>query len=941
MSKRFFLIFLLIALIPGLALAQSGTVTGKATTKSGEPLPAANVMIVGTTMGAATDADGVYTIENVPVGVVKVKISTLGYEQAVRSVEVVEGQTATVNFSLSEVVMEGVEISVLADRAKPRETPVAYTNVTKEEMELRLGSRDIPLVLDTTPSVYATDNGGGAGDARVNVRGFNQRNVAIMINGVPVNDMENGWVYWSNWDGVGDATSSIQVQRGLSAVNLATPSIGGTMNIITDPTAQRAGFKFKQEIGSDGFLKETLVAHTGILNDKFAFSGSVVRKTGDGFMQKTWTDAWAYYFGASFKMNKNHRFEFYALGAPQRHGQNSYKQNIAVYDTDFAKDLDDYDEAAFTAPLNPYNDYYAETDEHFDDARRYNENWGPVSSSYSGQQYWNGSTHDRYDEEFINERENYFHKPLVNFNWYATLSDLVSLYSTIYYSGGKGGGSGTYGSLAWDYTKPSRTVDFDATIERNIANATGSRGILRNSVNNQWTIGAISKARFTWNENMKSTFGVDWRTAEIEHFREVRDLLGGEYFYFDGNPFDSEADYQKGLGGKIDYNNTNTVDWFGFFGQTEYAKDQLSGYAMAGWSTIKYSFTDHFATAATLANGDPDLSSGELEVESDNISGYQIKGGASYKVIDLPGSDEMFNALDVYMNLGYVSKVPIFDHVIDDGTGTLADDPQNEKFTAIEGGINMNGMGGKLATKMSLYYTKWTDRTNTRVVVNEDLTEGIVFIEGMAQTHTGVEIEAAYQPIDKLRFDAMLSLGNWKYTDDVTGRYRDYSNDNPDVEQTYYVKDLKVGDAPQTQFAFTTSVYPVPKSQLQLVAKYFANNYADFNPFSRTAASEAEADREESWKAPSYMVLDLHANYEIPVNWRGVGLSLFAHVYNVLDEIYIQDAVDNSAYNSYRLDYDGDGRLETSEIVNPHSADAAEVFLGLPTRFNAGLTISY
>ena len=57
-----------------------------------------------------------------------------------------------------------------------------------------------------------------------------------MINGVPQNDMENGWVYWSNWDGVGDATSSIQMQRGLSKVNLATPSIGGTMNIITDPT---------------------------------------------------------------------------------------------------------------------------------------------------------------------------------------------------------------------------------------------------------------------------------------------------------------------------------------------------------------------------------------------------------------------------------------------------------------------------------------------------------------------------------------------------------------------------------------------------------------------------------------------------------------------------------------------------------------------------------
>ena len=52
-------------------------------------------------------------------------------------------------------------------------------------MELRLGSQDVPLALNTVPNVYATNQGGGAGDARINVRGFNQRNVAIMLNGIP------------------------------------------------------------------------------------------------------------------------------------------------------------------------------------------------------------------------------------------------------------------------------------------------------------------------------------------------------------------------------------------------------------------------------------------------------------------------------------------------------------------------------------------------------------------------------------------------------------------------------------------------------------------------------------------------------------------------------------------------------------------------------------
>jgi len=106
------------------------------------------------------------------------------------------------------------QIVVLADRAKERETPVASSKVSKEQIKNQLGSQDIPLVLNTTPSVYSTVQGGGAGDARINVRGFDQRHMGIMINGIPINDMENGWVYWSNWDGLGDITSSIQMQRG-------------------------------------------------------------------------------------------------------------------------------------------------------------------------------------------------------------------------------------------------------------------------------------------------------------------------------------------------------------------------------------------------------------------------------------------------------------------------------------------------------------------------------------------------------------------------------------------------------------------------------------------------------------------------------------------------------------------------------------------------------
>ena len=248
-----FMLVLGMLLLPGLLLAK-GDVKGKIVdAENNQALPGASVVVVGTSWGSAANSQGEYVIRNLPNGTYSVEANFIGYAPVRQEITVSNGDVSA-DFSLKVSVILGDELYVVSSRAKERETPVAFSNISKTEMEATLGSQDIPMALNVTPSVYATMQGGGAGDARVNVRGFDQRNVAIMINGVPVNDMENGWVYWSNWDGVGDATSSIQVQRGLSAVNLAVPSIGGTMNGLTDPTSLGRGDKLQQVLGNEGFL---------------------------------------------------------------------------------------------------------------------------------------------------------------------------------------------------------------------------------------------------------------------------------------------------------------------------------------------------------------------------------------------------------------------------------------------------------------------------------------------------------------------------------------------------------------------------------------------------------------------------------------------------------------------------------------------------------------
>ncbi len=902
-----------------------GTLKGKvkdAATNVG--LYGASIMVEGTAIGTATDENGDFSFD-LDAGKKKIIISYVGYEKQEMEVTIKNGRetsTGTIRIEPMAIGMAGIRI--VSDRARDRETPVAMSNIEKKEIVDRLGSRDIPLILNSTPSIYATPGGGGAGDARINVRGFNQRNVAIMINGVPVNDMENGWVYWSNWDGISDATSSIQVQRGLSAVNLATPSIGGTMNVITSPAEMKSGVSGRFEVGSGNFMKSTITGHTGLIGGKFAMSASVVRKVGNGIVDGTWTDAWAYYLGASYNINKNHRLEVYAMGAPQRHGQNLYMQNIATYDQEYAKSIQGYDTLAFG--------------KFKEQGRLYNQNWAPVKATYEGKQAFNGKTdRNRHSDLFLNERENYYHKPLANLNWYAQWNDKVSQFTTVYYSGGQGGGTGTYGALyrrdangvlggkdyKFYYGPSPWSWDFNQTILANSGQMDSvfidkeyfalkngqSVGILRNSINNQWTIGAISKVKIEWSDVFRTTIGVDWRTAEIQHYREVRDLLGGLYYIDNADEFN--PDKKAFIGDKIAYNFTNTVDWIGGFLQGEYHTELITAYATVGVSNIKYKHTNHFVKSK-------EDTTKKLELNPDAIMGYQVKGGISYRAS---------NIITVFGNAGYVSKVPIFDAVVNDRTNQLIKDPTNEEFISAELGLNFRSTDEKFNANVNLYHTNWNNRVVT--VTDYELfsdNEGLFLISDLDAVHQGIELDFAVQPNKWFRIDAAGSIGNWKNTNDAQVNWSSYDDTVQDSTFKVFTKDLKTGDAPQTQFAISGTVFPLKGLYLTLSMRHYADMYADWNVASRVD----QDDRAQSWKTPSYNVFDLHVGYTLPTspNYR---IELFAHIFNLFNTLYIQDAVDNSQYNAFMGDNNN----------NTHSAAAAEVYLGLPRWFNTGIQISF
>ena len=672
------------------------------------------------------------------------------------------------------------------------------------------------------------------------------------------------------------------------------------MNIITDPTTQKSGINYKDEIGSGFFHKRTLFANTGLIDDKFALTIGGVRKTGEGVVDGAWTDAWAYYLGAAYQLNKKNRLELYATGAPQKHGQRRWRLNAANFSHKLAKDLG-YSSAALNDPL------FAEQ------GLLYNSNWSGVSSSYQGNQFWDGEQRQRHADGYINESENYYHKPIVNLNWYAQFSDKISLYTTAYYSGGVGGGTGTFGSLGWDYSLKQRVIDYDATIARNQANidslsdgthVMSSRGILRNSVNTQWTIGLLSKAYYQASEDLKFSLGIDWRKAQVEHYREVRDLLGGDVFFFNGNDFDSgDARYKK-IGEKIDYNFTNDINWIGGYVQSEYTKDKLTAYGTAGISMIKYNHTNHFMQ---------DTDGSEVSIETDNITGGQLKGGVSYR---------LNKNIDIYTNLGYVSKVPLLDAVINDYRSELIDNYENETFYSFEAGSNIKLLDNTMSLGGNVYYTIWNNRTLTQTDFDNTAgIEGLVVVTGLDAKHMGLELTGAYQPMNFARFDIAASVGSWENTSDANANYKPYSAGISDSAFTVYTDGIKIGDAPQTQLAASVTVFPVNGLSLQLIYRFYDNYYADWNALSRGNAN----DTEQSWQIPSYNMVDLHFSYKIPTDVADV--KIFAHVFNLFNELYVQDATDNSQYNGY------------SANGTNHSADDAEIYPGLPRTFNLGLSV--
>jgi outer membrane receptor protein involved in Fe transport len=837
--------------------------------ESNSPLPGATVVIKGTQIGTTTDFDGLFSISEASEGDTLV-ITFIGFDAA--EVVAEDGMEVVLETALNQL-SEVVVTSGVIDIAKVRETPVAVSAISVSEITLKTGNLEFPEIMNKTPGVYATKQGGGYGDSRISLRGFDQRNTSFLINGQPVNDMENGWVYWSNWQGLTDVASGIQIQRGLGASRLAVPSVGGTVSIFTKAAQKSEGGKVLQMVGNDGYIKTGVSYNTGKNEKGWASSFLLSRWQGDGYIYNTSGEGYTYFAAVGYAPEGSaHELNFSFLGAGQWHHQRDVWVSIRDYQNFGSEGID----------------------------QRWNSNGGTLNG-----------------EEF-SMRRNFYNKPLATFNWDWEISDNLKLATSLYGSAGRGGGTGPRGrnyynsetdilpfrkDLTEHYLENGRGsrdangfIDFDAVVAYNQANTEGYTGdiggyeglligsngfnddgvnraalIRRASMNSHNWVGGISNLEGQFGK-FKTSIGVDLRSYTGYHYRVVNNLMGLDGYYSTGNrnsagqiietTIEASPFKNTGLNGpKIDYYNVGKVGWQGVNTMVEYGGDKLTAVVQAGLSNQAFQRIDYFDQV------------GNPESEVQNQGGGYIKGGANYNI------DEKQN---VFFNTGFISRQPNFDAVFPNYANNINPDLQNEEITSFELGYGF--VATDFSFNINAYSTTWGNRFVTRSLSNQQGVDGSAQFKDIDVVHNGIEFEGKYRLSNATKFKGMLSIGDWRYTKDFSAELFD-DNQQSIGTGTLYLKDAKVGDAAQFTMNLGVDQRITKNISMDLDYRFVDGLYADY---SITDSEFTQPDNAGALKLPSYGLFDLGVTGRI-----GNGWTIRANINNLLDETYIAESNTN------------------------------------------------
>ncbi|WP_373822255.1 TonB-dependent receptor [Bacteroides heparinolyticus] len=890
--RRHLIHFLLVAVLSAFSAVASAQTTVKGQlvdAETGEPLVGAAVMVVGTAQGTVTDIDGYFKQDVAPNGTLLFKY--VGYKDLQKKIAQKGG---TVDLGAVQMYADAVALNdvIITSQAIARKTPVAMSTIAPSYIEERIGTADFPQILKSSPGVYVSRGGGGFGDSKVNIRGFKSENVAVLVNGAPMNDMEWGGVYWSNWAGLTDVSSNVQYQRGLGASKVSAPSVGGSINIVTKATDAKKGGFASYAVGNDGYNKVLFSVSSGLTKDGWAFTLLGGKSWGDGYVQGTEFEGYTYFASLAKRLGDNHQVSLTAFGAPQWHNQRSNYDGLTI---EGWQQVQKY--------MQPGEQY------------RYNPTYGFGKNG-----------------ERKTSARNKYHKPQIQFNHSWQIDSKSSLNSMLYMSIGDGygySGQGTsayssawYGSsdgvLSTTFRNADGTFAYDKIQEMNEQSTSGSQMVMSTSKNLHKWYGLLSTYTKELNDQINFYIGIDARYYIGTHTNEIIDLYNGSYYIdryrknvkaanFAGAGTDA-FNYKKLTVGDVVYRDYDGhVLQGGVFGQAEYDNDKLTAFVSGSISEVSQWRYDRFYYD-------------EAHAKSDKVNklGFTIKGGANYNL------DEHNN---VFANVGYISRAPYSSggaFLSSTVSNAVNKDAVNEKVLSFEVGY---GYRSRIFTaNLNAYHTIWKDKTMARSFDYTDadgnLDRAMVNMQGVNSTHQGVELEMNYKPATWVNFTGMLSVGDWRWTNNPVGYF--YNSGGQPMTKNFKVasgigaedhatmlvgqKNVMEGGSAQTTAAIGVNLFPMKGLRLSLDWNFYGRNYADYAVQSNDISLGGEKIYETPWRIPSYSTVDFSGSYAFEI--AGLKTTLSGNIENLFNQEYINSAFDGGDHTwktAYRVFY-GFGR---------------------------------
>ncbi len=289
----FLLLMQLIVLLATGQVKLSGVVTG-----NGEPLAGASVVLENSYYGISTSSEGTFEFKNLKEGDYTLKVSFIGFLTKEVVVSLNADKQVTIHLSPDVVLTD--EILISATRANSK-TPVAYTNVTGDEIASRNMGQDIPYLLQLTPSFVATsDAGAGVGYTNFRIRGTDLNRINVTVNGIPANDAESHGTWFVDLPDLASSIENVQVQRGVGTSTNGAAAFGATINMQTNALRKDAYGEYKTAAGTFNTFKNTVSAGSGLINGKFAVDARLSKVTSDGYIDRASSDLKSFFVSGGY-----------------------------------------------------------------------------------------------------------------------------------------------------------------------------------------------------------------------------------------------------------------------------------------------------------------------------------------------------------------------------------------------------------------------------------------------------------------------------------------------------------------------------------------------------------------------------------------------------------------------------------------------------------------